>query len=220
MFLAAGSATLLALALLVLAKPLKGRMFPNRKEARRVRLVVERGTTLTELREEIEASEVPLDRIVDGGSFRCRGSAPAQPRAGLFRQGASRHALGARREPAPAAVLVGGPARCAVGVVICRSPFPLPVGGVRWPVLERDEAAVEDVGSDQLQVDVPSLASIDTRPAGHVLRHRRGYSVGWPSEHVRAVRPGASSGSTDRAYGCGAGRLVNMWLPTVDLSQR
>jgi putative Mg2+ transporter-C (MgtC) family protein len=64
MFLAAGSATLLALALLVLAKPLKARMFPNRKEARRVRLVVGRGTALAELREEIEASEVPLERIV------------------------------------------------------------------------------------------------------------------------------------------------------------
>jgi putative Mg2+ transporter-C (MgtC) family protein len=64
MFLAAGSATLLALALLVLAKPLKARMFPNRKEARRVRLVVGRGTALAERREEIEASEVPLERIV------------------------------------------------------------------------------------------------------------------------------------------------------------
>jgi hypothetical protein len=64
MFLAAVCATLLALALLVLAKPLKARMFPNRKEARRVRLVVERGTPLAELREEIEASEVPLERIV------------------------------------------------------------------------------------------------------------------------------------------------------------
>jgi hypothetical protein len=64
MFLAAVSATLLALALLVLAKPLKARMFPNRKEARRVRLVLGRGTPLAELREEIEASEVPLERIV------------------------------------------------------------------------------------------------------------------------------------------------------------
>jgi putative Mg2+ transporter-C (MgtC) family protein len=64
MFLAAGAATVLALALLVLAKPLKARMFPNRKEARRVRLVVERGTPLAELREEIEAAEVPLERIV------------------------------------------------------------------------------------------------------------------------------------------------------------
>jgi hypothetical protein len=59
MFLAAGSATLLALALLVLAK-----MFPNRKDARRVRLVLERGTALGELREEIEDSEVSLERIV------------------------------------------------------------------------------------------------------------------------------------------------------------
>jgi putative Mg2+ transporter-C (MgtC) family protein len=64
MFLAAGSATLLALALLVLAKPLKARMYPNRKEARRVRLVLGRETALAELREEIEASEVPLERIV------------------------------------------------------------------------------------------------------------------------------------------------------------
>jgi len=62
MFLAAVSATLLALALLVLAKPLNARLLPNRKEARRVRLVVERGTPLAELREEIEASEVPLER--------------------------------------------------------------------------------------------------------------------------------------------------------------
>jgi putative Mg2+ transporter-C (MgtC) family protein len=64
MFLAACSATLLALALLVLAKPLKARMFPNRKEARRLRVVVERGTPLAELREHIEASEVPPERIV------------------------------------------------------------------------------------------------------------------------------------------------------------
>ena len=64
MFLAAVSATLLALALLVLAKPLKARMFPKRKEARRVRVVLERGTPLAELREQIEASEVPLERIV------------------------------------------------------------------------------------------------------------------------------------------------------------
>ena len=49
---------------LVLAKPLKARMFPKRKEARRVRLVVERGTPLADLREQIEASEVSLERIV------------------------------------------------------------------------------------------------------------------------------------------------------------
>jgi putative Mg2+ transporter-C (MgtC) family protein len=64
MFLAAGSATLLALALLVLARPIKQRLFPNRKEARRVRLVVGRETSLAELRSEIEASELPLERIV------------------------------------------------------------------------------------------------------------------------------------------------------------
>jgi len=64
MFLAAGAATLLALALLVLAKPLKARMFPNRKEARRVRLVIGRGTPLAALRDEIEAAKVPLERIV------------------------------------------------------------------------------------------------------------------------------------------------------------
>jgi putative Mg2+ transporter-C (MgtC) family protein len=64
MFVAGVAATLLALALLVLAKPLKARLFPNRKEARRVRVVVGRGTPLAELRDEIEASEVPLERIV------------------------------------------------------------------------------------------------------------------------------------------------------------
>jgi putative Mg2+ transporter-C (MgtC) family protein len=64
MFLAALSATLLALALLVLARPVKQRLFPNRKEARRVRLVLRRDTSLAELRSEIEASEVPLERIV------------------------------------------------------------------------------------------------------------------------------------------------------------
>jgi putative Mg2+ transporter-C (MgtC) family protein len=64
MFLAATSATLLALALLVLARPVKQRLFPKRKEARRVRLVLRRDTSLAELRSEIEASEVPLERIV------------------------------------------------------------------------------------------------------------------------------------------------------------
>jgi len=64
MFLAAVSATLLALALLVLARPVKQRLFPNRKEARRVRLIVGQETSLAELRSEIEASGVPLERIV------------------------------------------------------------------------------------------------------------------------------------------------------------
>jgi putative Mg2+ transporter-C (MgtC) family protein len=64
MFLAAVSATLLALVLLVLARPVKQRLFPNRKEARRVRLILKRETSLAELRSEIEASEVSLERIV------------------------------------------------------------------------------------------------------------------------------------------------------------
>jgi putative Mg2+ transporter-C (MgtC) family protein len=64
MFLAAISATLLALALLVLARPVKQRLFPKRKEARRARLVLRRDTSLAEIRSEIEASEVPLERIV------------------------------------------------------------------------------------------------------------------------------------------------------------
>jgi putative Mg2+ transporter-C (MgtC) family protein len=64
MYLAAGSATLLALGLLVLARPLKQRLFPNRKEARRVRLILGREASLAGLRSEIEAAEVPLERIV------------------------------------------------------------------------------------------------------------------------------------------------------------
>jgi putative Mg2+ transporter-C (MgtC) family protein len=64
MFLAAVSATLLALVLLVLARPVKQRLFPNRKDARRVRLILKRETSLAELRNEIEASEVSLERIV------------------------------------------------------------------------------------------------------------------------------------------------------------
>ena len=64
MILAAGSATLLALTLLVVARPVKQRLFPNRKEARRVRLILGRETSLAELRSEVEASEVPLERIV------------------------------------------------------------------------------------------------------------------------------------------------------------
>jgi putative Mg2+ transporter-C (MgtC) family protein len=64
MFIAAVAATLLALALLILARPLKQRLFPNRKEARRVRVVLGRETSLADLRREIEASEMPLERIV------------------------------------------------------------------------------------------------------------------------------------------------------------
>jgi putative Mg2+ transporter-C (MgtC) family protein len=64
MFLAAVSATLLALALLVLARPIKQRLFPNRKEARHVTLVIAPDASLTELRSEIDATELHLDRIV------------------------------------------------------------------------------------------------------------------------------------------------------------
>ena len=64
MFLAAVSATLLALALLVVARPVKQRLFPNRKEARRVRLVLKREASLADLRDEVEAAELPLERIV------------------------------------------------------------------------------------------------------------------------------------------------------------
>jgi putative Mg2+ transporter-C (MgtC) family protein len=54
----------MVLALLVLAKPLKAMIFPKRKEARRMRLALGRGTALSDLREQIEASEVSLERIV------------------------------------------------------------------------------------------------------------------------------------------------------------
>jgi putative Mg2+ transporter-C (MgtC) family protein len=54
MFLAAASATLLALALLVLAKPLKARMFPNRKEARRVERIVVRPSSADEEEDDAE----------------------------------------------------------------------------------------------------------------------------------------------------------------------
>ena len=63
MFLAAVGPPGLALALLVLAKPLKARMFPNRKEARRVRLTREWDPPGRAQRG-VEASEVPLERIV------------------------------------------------------------------------------------------------------------------------------------------------------------
>ena len=64
MFLAAGAATLLALALLVLARPVKQRLFPNRKEARHVMLVIAQDASLAELRSEVDATDLNLDRIV------------------------------------------------------------------------------------------------------------------------------------------------------------
>jgi putative Mg2+ transporter-C (MgtC) family protein len=63
MFLASAAATVLALAILVLARPLKTRLFPNRK-ARFVTLVIDQNTPLAELRSEIEATNLQLDRIV------------------------------------------------------------------------------------------------------------------------------------------------------------
>jgi putative Mg2+ transporter-C (MgtC) family protein len=63
MFLASVAATVLALAILVLAKPVKKRIFPNRK-ARFVTLVIDHNTSLAQLRSEIDAANLVLDRIV------------------------------------------------------------------------------------------------------------------------------------------------------------
>jgi len=64
MFLAAGAATLLALALLVLARPVKQRLFPNRKQARHVMVLITPEASLSELRSEVDATDLHLDRIV------------------------------------------------------------------------------------------------------------------------------------------------------------
>ena len=63
MFLASVAATVLALAILVLAKPVKKRTFPNRK-ARFVTLVIDQNTSLAQLRSEIDTANLRLDRIV------------------------------------------------------------------------------------------------------------------------------------------------------------
>jgi uncharacterized membrane protein YhiD involved in acid resistance len=63
MFLASVAATVLALAILVLAKPVKKRIFPNRK-ARFVTLVIDQNASLAGLRSEVDASNLILDRIV------------------------------------------------------------------------------------------------------------------------------------------------------------
>jgi putative Mg2+ transporter-C (MgtC) family protein len=63
MFLASVAATVLSLAILVLAKPVKTRLFPNRK-ARFVTLVIDQNTSLAGLRSEIETTNLQLDRIV------------------------------------------------------------------------------------------------------------------------------------------------------------
>lgn len=64
MFLASAVATLLALAILVLAKSAKKRLFPNRKKARFVTLVIDQNTSLSRLRSEIDGAGLQLDRIV------------------------------------------------------------------------------------------------------------------------------------------------------------
>ena len=63
MFLTSVAPTLLALAILVLAKPVKRRIFPNRK-ARIVTLVIDHNTSLAQLRSEIDTANLVLDRIV------------------------------------------------------------------------------------------------------------------------------------------------------------
>jgi putative Mg2+ transporter-C (MgtC) family protein len=63
MFLAGVAATVLSLAILVLAKPVKTRLFPNRK-ARFLTLVIDQNTSLTKVRSEIDATNLHLDRIV------------------------------------------------------------------------------------------------------------------------------------------------------------
>ena len=49
--------------ILVLAKPVKNQLFPNRK-ARFVTLVIDEDTSLSQLRSEIDAANLRLDRIV------------------------------------------------------------------------------------------------------------------------------------------------------------
>jgi putative Mg2+ transporter-C (MgtC) family protein len=63
MFLASGTATVLTLVILVLAKPVKNQLFPNRK-ARFVTLVIDQNTSLARLRSEIDAANLRLDRLV------------------------------------------------------------------------------------------------------------------------------------------------------------
>ena len=63
MFLAGTVATVLALAILILVKPVKKRLFPDRK-ARFVTLTVDHGISLAALRSEIDIANLRLDRIV------------------------------------------------------------------------------------------------------------------------------------------------------------
>ncbi len=54
----------MAFALLVLARPVKQRLFPNRKDARHVMLVLAQDASLAELPSEVDATGAHLDRIV------------------------------------------------------------------------------------------------------------------------------------------------------------
>jgi putative Mg2+ transporter-C (MgtC) family protein len=63
MFLASATATVLTLVTLILAKPVKNQLFPKRK-ARFVTLVIDQNTSLAQLRSEIDAANLQLDRIV------------------------------------------------------------------------------------------------------------------------------------------------------------
>ena len=62
-FLAGTAATILALVVLVLVKPVKNRLFMNRR-ARFVTLIIDHDTSLAELKAEIEATNLHPDRIV------------------------------------------------------------------------------------------------------------------------------------------------------------
>jgi putative Mg2+ transporter-C (MgtC) family protein len=63
MFLAGVATTVLALAILVLVRPVKRRLYPNRG-ARFVTLVIDQDTSLAKLRSEIDTTNLHLDRIV------------------------------------------------------------------------------------------------------------------------------------------------------------
>jgi hypothetical protein len=63
MFVAAVVATILALALLVLVRPVKQRLFPNRKEARRVTLILRQDASPAESRSEVDGNDVHLERL-------------------------------------------------------------------------------------------------------------------------------------------------------------
>jgi putative Mg2+ transporter-C (MgtC) family protein len=63
MFLTSVAATVLSLEILVLAKSVKTRLFPHCKP-RFITLVIDQNTSLGDLRSEIEATNLQLDRIV------------------------------------------------------------------------------------------------------------------------------------------------------------